>query len=74
MVCLVRIQMVIYFKFFKVGLSPSKKSFYLRQEKPLKNDENAFYFILKALFVLNVFEYLSWVFGHAKKNPAWLER
>ena len=60
MVYLVRIQMVIYFKFFKVGLSPSKKIILFASRK--------------ALFVLNVFEYLSWVFGHAKKNPAWLER
>ena len=35
---------VIFVKFFKVGLSPSKKLFYLFQWKPFKNDENAFYF------------------------------
>ena len=38
---------------FKVGLSPTKKiSFYLLHERPLKMMKNAFYFILKALFVL----------------------
>ena len=29
--------------------------------------KNAFYFILKALFVLKIFKYLSWIFGHAEK-------
>ena len=35
--------------------------------------KNAFYFILKALFVLKIFKFLSWLFGHAEKT-AWLER
>ena len=52
----------------KVGLSPSKKIyFYLFQWKPVKNDENA-YFILKALFVLEIFKFLSWLFGRVEKN------
>ena len=38
----------------------SKKNCYLLQYKPFKNDENAFYFILKALFVLR---YLSFCNG-----------
>ena len=29
-------------------------------------------FILKALFVLKIFKFLSWVFGHMEKT-AWLE-
>ena len=29
--------------------------------------KNAFYFILKALFVLKIFKLLSWLFGHVKK-------
>ena len=33
----------------------------------------AFYFILKALFVIKIFKFLSWVFGHVEKK-AWLER
>ena len=41
-------------------------------EGPLKTMENAFYFILKALFVLEIFKFLSWVFGHVEKM-AWLE-
>ena len=35
--------------------------------------KNAFYFILKAAFVLKVFKVLSWLFGHVEK-AAWLER
>ena len=35
--------------------------------------KNVFYFILKALFVLKVFKFLSWLFGHVKKTT-WLER
>ena len=44
----------------KVGLSASKKScviFFI--ESPLKMMKNAFYFILKALFVLKIFKFLS---------------
>ena len=29
--------------------------------------ENAFHFILKALFVLKIFNFLSWIFGNAEK-------
>ena len=35
--------------------------------------KNAFYLILKALFVLKIFKILSWVFGHIEKT-ALLER
>ena len=35
--------------------------------------KNAFYFILKALSVLKIFNFLSWLFGHVGKT-AWLER
>ena len=44
----------------KVGLSPSKKVCCIRlNESPLKVMKNAVYFIIKALFVLKVFEFLS---------------
>ena len=33
--------------------------------------KNAFYFILKALFVLKIFKPLSWVLGHVEK---WLDQ
>ena len=30
--------------------------------------KNAFYFTLKALFVLKIFKFLSWLFGHVGKR------
>ena len=42
-------------------------------ESSLKIMINAFYFILKALFVLKIFKFLSWLFGHVGQK-AWLER
>ena len=30
--------------------------------------KNAFYFILKTIFVLNIFKFLSWIFGHVEKQ------
>ena len=33
---------------------------------------NAFYLILKAYFVLKIFKFLSWLFGHVEKT-AWLD-
>ena len=41
-------------------------------ESPLKMIKNAFYFILKALFVLKIFKFLSRFFGHVGKTT-WLE-
>ena len=44
----------------KVGLSPSKKNFCICfNAGPSKMTKNAFYFNLKALFVLKVFKFLS---------------
>ena len=37
-------------------------------ESPLKVMKNAFYFILKALFVLKIFKFLSRFFGHVGKT------
>ena len=60
----------------KVRLSPSKKIFLFTSmialQKTMRND---FYLIilLKALFVLKVFKFLSWLFGHVEKM-AWFER
>ena len=47
--------------FFKVGLSPSKKKkvFICFNGSPSKMMKNAFYFILKALFVPKIFKFLS---------------
>ena len=40
--------------------------------KVLKMMKNAFYFILKALFVFKIFKFLSWHFGLVEKT-IWLE-
>ena len=53
----------------KVGLSPSKKNCVICViERPLKMMKNAFYFILKALFVLKIFKFMSQHFGHVGKT------
>ena len=58
----------------KSRLSPSKTNLFLFASMiVLKMMENAFYFILKALFVLQIFKLLSWLFEHVEKK-AWLER
>ena len=57
----------------KVGLSPSKKVFFVCfNDSPSKIMKNAFYFIIKALFVL-IFNFFPWLFEHEEKT-AWLER
>ena len=55
----------------KVRLAPSKKVvFVFSTESLVKNMKKAFYFILKALFVLKILTYLSWLFGYAEKQLA----
>ena len=55
--------------YFKVGLSPTKNICVICLiESPLILMKNAFYFILKALFVLNLFKFLSRLFGHVGKT------
>ena len=45
---------------FKVGLSSSKKNFFICfNDGPSKMMKNAFHFILKVLFVLKIFKFLS---------------
>ena len=55
---------------FKVGLPSFKKKncFVCFNGSPLKLMKNAFYFILKDIFVLKIFKVLSWLFGHVKKG------
>ena len=54
---------------FEVGLSPSKKLCIICLiESPSKMMKNAFYFILKALFVLKLFKFLSRLFWSCRKN------
>ena len=42
-------------------------------ENPLKMTKNVFYSILKTLFILKVFDFLSRHFGYVRKTT-WLER
>ena len=64
------------FSYIKVRLSPFKTNCVnCFIETPLKMIKNAFYFILKALFGLKIFKFLSWLFGHGHvEETAWLER
>ena len=58
-------------KFLKLNSHSSKKiCFNYFNESPLNMVKNALYFILKVLFVLNIF--LSWLFGYVEKTT-WLE-
>ena len=41
---------------------------FLAPESPLKKMKNAFYFTLKAPFVLKIFKFLSRFFGHVGKR------
>ena len=57
----------------KSGSHIPKILFYLLQWKPFhKMMKNAFFFILKFLFILKILQFLSWLFGHVEKT-AWLE-
>ena len=40
---------------------------FLATENAWKSKKNAFYFILKALFVPKIFKFLSWLIGHVEK-------
>ena len=51
---------------FKSSLLGVRK--FLAAESPLKLMKNAFYITLKALFVLKIFKFLSWLFGHPGKR------
>ena len=47
---------------------PKKFLFISFNESTLKIIKNIFYFILKALFVLKIFRFLSWHFGHIEET------
>ena len=54
---------------FKVGLPSSKKTcFICFNESPLEMMQNAICFILKALFVPKIFDFLYWFFDHVEKT------
>ena len=47
---------------------------FLATESPLKMIANASYFYLKALLVLNIFTFLSWIFGNLEKQLDWKDK
>ena len=51
---------------FKGALSCLRQ--FLATVSPLKTIKNAFYFTLKALFVLKIVKFLSLLFGHVEKR------
>ena len=57
----------------KLEFDLPKKLFYLLQWKPSKCFANAFYFILKPLFVLKILQFLAWLFDYVEKT-VWFER
>ena len=52
----------------KSGSHLPKKFVICLIESPLKIMKNTFYFLLKALFVLKIFKFLSRLFGHVGKT------
>ena len=60
----------ILFQPLKSGPNPPKEFVSM---KALESDEKCFLFHLKALFVLKVFRFLSWLFDHVEKT-GWFER
>ena len=60
--------------YLKSGSHFVKRNFFIYSNaSPSKMMKNAFYFILKALFILKIFKFLSWIFGHVEQT-AWLEK
>ena len=51
---------------FKEALSGLKQ--FLATESLFRIIKNAFYFTLKTYFVLKIFKFLSWLFGHIEKR------
>ena len=58
----------IWIIIIKIGLSPFKKKFIYFNDSPSKMMKNAFYFILKALFVLKMFNFVCLDFFVMYKN------
>ena len=56
----------LYFVTFKGALSGLRQ--FLGTKSTFKMMKKAFYFTLKALFVLKIFKFLSWHFGHIQKR------
>ena len=63
------LEMGIEYSELKLRLSPSKENCFIYFNKSsLKMMSDAFYFILKSLFILKIFKYLFWILGHVEKT------
>ena len=62
------ISKLISLRFLGVKGSLSGQIQFLAIESPLKFMKNAFYFMLKPLFVLEISIFLSWSFGYVEKH------
>ena len=61
--------MEFFAKAINVRLSLSKKLFFICvNDRSSKMIKNAFYFIVKALFVLKIFKFVFLLFGHVEKT------
>ena len=68
------ISFLAFFQAILKTLTLQKNLCYLLQlKRSLKMMKNSFYFPLKAFFLLKIFKFLSWLFGHVEKT-ARLER
>ena len=55
------------YEYVKVGLSPSNFFFNCFNKSSFKLMKNYFYFMLKVLFILEMFKFLSCLFGYVEK-------
>ena len=65
--CLFETFYIIYYTEYTFTGTLSDLRQFLATKNPLKMLKNAFYFTLKALFVLEIFKFLFWLFGHVGK-------
>ena len=59
---------MISFRYSVKGALSGLGRFLATEKSPIKLIKNAFYITLKALFVLKVLKFLSWLFGHVGKR------
>ena len=59
----------IYIYLYIARPSPSKRFIFIYfNGSPLKVTTNDFYFMIKTIFVLEIFAFLSWLFGYVEKR------
>ena len=62
------IRKILFRSSFKLKGALSGLKQFMATESRLKTMKNTFYFTSKALFVLKIFKFLSWLFGHVVKR------